>query len=67
MSISLVVLAAGAGSRFGGAKHLAQVGPQGQCLFQYSVYDACAAGFDHIVVVVAEGQDTSEILSLIHI
>ncbi len=37
---------------------MAQVGPQGQCLFQYSVYNACAAGVDHLVVVVAEGQDT---------
>lgn len=65
-SLSLVVLAAGMGSRFGGNKHAAAVGPQGQCLFEYSVADAVKAGFDHIVFVVNPAQNTDEILNRLH-
>jgi len=60
-SLTLIVLAAGLGSRFGGNKHSAEVGPQGQCLFEYSVSDAMAAGFDHIIFVVNPSQDTDQI------
>ncbi len=59
-ALSLVILAAGLGSRFGGNKPLAAVGPDGQSLFEYSVYDAFRAGFNHVVFVVSDGQDTSE-------
>jgi len=68
-SLTLIVLAAGLGSRFGGNKHAAEVGPQGQCLFEYSVSDAIAAGFDHIVFVVSPTQSIDEIqnrLSLVN-
>lgn len=60
MSLTLVILAAGKGSRFGGDKPLAAVGPDGQSLFEYSVRDAFNAGFRHVVFVVSEHQDTSE-------
>ncbi len=60
-SLTLIILAAGLGSRFGGNKHAAEVGPQGQCLFEYSVSDAIQAGFDHILFVVSPSQNTNEI------
>ena len=44
MDIALVVMAAGLGSRFGGTKQLAEVGPDGQALIDYALYDAKAAG-----------------------
>ena len=49
--ISLVVLAAGIGSRFGGVKQLAPVGPEGEAIIEYSVHDAIAAGFNKIVFI----------------
>jgi len=48
----LVVLAAGIGSRYGGLKQLESVGPSGETLLEYSIFDALRAGFDHIVLVV---------------
>lgn len=55
--VALVVLAAGAGSRFGGAKHLASVGPAGESLLDYAIYDAVRAGADRVAIVVREGGD----------
>ena len=51
-SLSLVVLAAGVGSRFGGDKTLQPVGPAGEVLFDYNVFDAWRAGFSRVVFVV---------------
>src|SRR5918993_5683652 len=48
-----VVLAAGAGSRFGGEKPLAAVGPGGESLLDYTIFDAVRSGFDPVVVVVS--------------
>ena len=50
--ISLIVLAAGMGSRYGGLKQLDPVGPSGEILLDYSVYDAVRAGFSEIVFVI---------------
>ena len=50
--ITLLVLAAGLGSRFGGDKQINGVGPNGEFLLEYSIYDALHAGFDQIVLVV---------------
>ncbi|MBQ4504487.1 MAG: nucleotidyltransferase [Firmicutes bacterium] len=51
--ITLVVMAAGIGSRYGGGiKQLASVGPSGEIIVDYSVYDALEAGFDKIVFVI---------------
>jgi NDP-sugar pyrophosphorylase family protein len=50
--LSLVVLAAGIGSRYGGLKQLESVGPGGETLLEYSVFDALRAGFNHIVLVI---------------
>lgn len=50
---TLVVMAAGIGSRYGGGiKQLAQVGPSGEIIMDYSIYDALEAGFDKIVFVI---------------
>jgi hypothetical protein len=49
--MTLVLLAAGLGSRFGGDKQISHVGPNEQMLMEYTVYDAVRAGFDHIVFI----------------
>lgn len=54
MKTSLVVLAAGLGSRFGGDKQISNVGPCGELLMEYSIYDAINAGFDRIIFVLKE-------------
>ena len=50
----LMVLAAGMGSRYGGLKQLDAVGPDGEILMDYSVYDAIKAGFGEIVFIIRE-------------
>ena len=55
--MTLVVMAAGRGSRFGGMKQVAGIGPAGESLFDYAVYDAVRAGFDDAVFVVSGEQD----------
>lgn len=52
MSKTLVVLAAGIGSRYGGLKQIEAVGPHGAIVIEYSVYDAIRAGFDRVVCVI---------------
>lgn len=54
MQPTLVVMAAGRGSRFGGMKQVAEVGPAGESLFDYAVFDATRAGFTRFVFVVSE-------------
>lgn len=49
---TLVALAAGVGSRYGGLKQLEPVGPNGETLLEYSVYDALRTGFSQVVLVV---------------
>ena len=52
MNMTLVVMAAGMGSRFGGLKQVAAVGPGGEAILDFSVYDAKKAGFDKVVFVI---------------
>ena len=52
MEKTLVVMAAGMGSRFGGLKQVAAVGPDGQAILDFSVYDAKRAGFTEVVFVI---------------
>lgn len=49
---TLVVLAAGMGSRFGGLKQMTPVDDHGNSILHYSIYDACAAGFGKVVFVI---------------
>ena len=56
---TLVVMAAGIGSRFGGGiKQLAPVGPSGEIIMDYSIYDAMEAGFDKVVFVIRKDLET---------
>ena len=52
MKPTLVIMAAGMGSRFGGLKQLTPVGPSGQMIIDYSIFDAIRAGFGKIVFVI---------------
>jgi hypothetical protein len=52
MSTSLLVLAAGLGSRYGGLKQLDPVGPSGETLLDYAVFDAVRAGFGRVIFVI---------------
>jgi len=45
-------MAAGMGSRYGGLKQIEGFGPSGECILEYSIYDAIKAGFDHVVLVI---------------
>jgi len=52
MTLTLVILAAGMGSRYGGLKQLDGVGPSGETVLDYAVYDARRAGFDRVLFVI---------------
>ena len=52
--LTLVILAAGMGSRFGGLKQIEPVGPNGEFIIDYSIYDAIQAGFSKIVFIIKE-------------
>lgn len=51
---TLLVLAAGMGSRYGGLKQMDEFGPHGETIIDYSIYDAISAGFDKVVFIVRE-------------
>ena len=51
---TLVIMAAGMGSRFGGLKQIEPVGPNGEFIIDYSIYDAIKAGFDRVVFIIKE-------------
>ncbi len=52
MKPTLLILAAGRGSRFGGAKQVSEMGPSGETIMEYSIYDALNNGFGKIVLVI---------------
>lgn len=52
--MTLVIMAAGLGSRFGGLKQIEPVGPNGEFIIDYSIYDAIQAGFDKVVFIIKE-------------
>ena len=66
MKPTLLLLAAGMGSRYGGLKQLDGLGPNGETIMDYSIYDAIQAGFGKIVFVIRkdfEDQFREKILS----
>ena len=54
MKPTLLILAAGMGSRYGGLKQMDELGPNGESIIDYSVYDAIQSGFDKVVFVIRE-------------
>lgn len=52
--MTLLIMAAGMGSRFGGLKQMEPFGPNGEFLIDYSIYDAKQAGFDKVVFIIKE-------------
>ena len=52
--LTLLVMAAGMGSRYGGLKQLDEVGPNGETIIDYSVYDAIEAGFNKVVFIIRQ-------------
>ena len=52
MDKTLVVMAAGLGSRYGGVKQIERLGPDGEILMEYAIYDALQAGFNKIVLII---------------
>ncbi len=59
MKPTLLVLAAGMGSRYGGLKQLDQVGPSGETIMDYSIFDAIRAGFGKVVFVIRKNIETA--------
>lgn len=54
MKPTLLILAAGMGSRYGGLKQVDEIGPDGETIIDYSIYDAIRAGFGKVVLVVRQ-------------
>jgi len=54
MKPTLVILAAGMGSRYGGLKQIDGVGPNEEAIIEYSIYDAIQAGFGKVVFIIRE-------------
>lgn len=52
MHTTLLIMAAGLGSRYGGDKQIDRIGPGGEILMEYSIHDALRAGFDKVVFVI---------------
>lgn len=61
---TLVIMAAGLGSRYGGIKQLEPVGPSGEIIMDYSIYDAMEAGFNKVVFIIRKDleQDFIEVI-----
>jgi len=57
MKPTLVIMAAGMGSRYGGLKQIDPVGPSGELIIDYSIYDAIRAGFGDVVFIIKEEID----------
>ncbi|MEN8127215.1 MAG: sugar phosphate nucleotidyltransferase [Planctomycetota bacterium] len=56
---TLLIIAAGMGSRYGGLKQIDPVGPNGEIIIDYSMYDAIRAGFDKVVFVIRHSFDAA--------
>ena len=52
MKAALVIMAAGMGSRYGGSKQVDGIGPNGEILMEYSIFDALRAGFTKVVFII---------------
>lgn len=52
MEKTVAILAAGIGSRYGGIKQMEPVGPSGEFIIDYSIFDAIRAGFDKVIFII---------------
>ena len=61
MKKTLLIMAAGLGSRYGGggAKQVDRMGPNGEILMEYAIFDALAAGFEKVVFVIKRSMEAS--------
>ncbi|MDO4483418.1 MAG: sugar phosphate nucleotidyltransferase [Clostridia bacterium] len=57
MNTTLLIMAAGLGSRYGGNKQIDRIGPNGEILLEYSIHDAVEAGFDKVVFVIRKSME----------
>ena len=57
MNTTLLIMAAGLGSRYGGNKQIDRIGPNGEILMEYSIHDAVEAGFDKVVFVIRRSME----------
>ena len=65
MKTTLIIMAAGIGSRFGtGIKQLAKMSPNGEIIMDYSIYDAKEAGFDKVVFIIRKDISIVRLLPL---
>jgi len=65
MKPTLLILAAGMGTRYGGLKQIDSIGPNGEIIIDYSIYDAINAGFGKIVFVIRHCfEDAGSLLTL---
>ena len=58
MNTTLLIMAAGLGSRYGGNKQIDRIGPNGEILMEYSIHDAVEAGFNKVVFVIRKSMDS---------
>jgi len=63
--MTLLIMAAGNGSRYGALKQFDKLGPKNEFLFEFSIYDALQNGFDHIVIITKE-QFVAELKTYLH-
>lgn len=66
MKPSLIILAAGMGSRYGGLKQLDRFGPNGEAIIDYSLYDALKAGFGKIIFIIRDSFKADMINAFAH-
>ena len=59
MNATLLIMAAGMGSRYGGDKQIDRMGPNGELLLEYSIHDALAAGFNKVVFVIKRSMEAA--------
>ena len=57
MDLTLLIMAAGLGSRYGGNKQVDQIGPNGEILMEYSIHDAIEAGFSRVVFIIRRSME----------
>ena len=60
----LIILAAGLGSRYGNLKQIDKVGPSGERIIDYSVYDALRAGFSKIIFVIRKNTGCTHLIAM---